>query len=49
LSRALLGVRLFRHAKAGGLCERVDTLHLVEQGDVIGAAPTYRGEGRTFL
>ena len=39
----------FRHAKAGELCEHVDTLHLVEKGDVIGAAPTYRGEGRTFL
>jgi D-serine deaminase-like pyridoxal phosphate-dependent protein len=39
----------FRHAKAGELCEHVDTLHLVEAGAVIGAAPTYRGEGRTFL
>ena len=45
-----LGDRVwFRHAKAGELCEHVDTLHLVEQSAVIGAAPTYRGEGRTFL
>ena len=39
----------FRHAKAGELCERFDTLHLVEGDRVTGAAPTYRGEGRTFL
>ncbi|MFF3290075.1 amino acid deaminase/aldolase [Streptomyces sp. NPDC003023] len=39
----------FRHAKAGELCERFDTLHLVEGGRVVGTAPTYRGEGRTFL
>jgi D-serine deaminase-like pyridoxal phosphate-dependent protein len=35
----------WRHAKAGELCEHVDTLHLV-RGDVIErAVPTYRGEG----
>lgn len=39
----------FRHAKAGELCERFDTLHLVEGERVTGTAPTYRGEGRTFL
>ncbi|ATW47653.1 amino acid deaminase/aldolase [Streptomyces peucetius] len=39
----------FRHAKAGELCERFDTLHLVEGDRVTGIAPTYRGEGRTFL
>jgi D-serine deaminase-like pyridoxal phosphate-dependent protein len=39
----------FRHAKAGELCERFDTLHLVEGDRVTGTAPTYRGEGRTFL
>ncbi|NYJ33871.1 alanine racemase [Nocardiopsis aegyptia] len=40
-----------RHAKAGELCERFDTLHLVDSdtGDYLGTAPTYRGEGRTFL
>lgn len=39
----------FRHAKAGELCERFDTLHLVEGDRVTGSVPTYRGEGRTFL
>ncbi|MGW7468903.1 amino acid deaminase/aldolase [Streptomyces xantholiticus] len=39
----------FRHAKAGELCERFDTLHLVEGDRVTGTVPTYRGEGRTFL
>ncbi|GHC94584.1 alanine racemase [Nocardiopsis terrae] len=40
-----------RHAKAGELCERFDTLHLVDSdtGTYEGAVPTYRGEGRTFL
>jgi D-serine deaminase-like pyridoxal phosphate-dependent protein len=39
----------FRHAKAGELCERFDTLHAIEGGRLAGAFPTYRGEGRTFL
>ncbi|MBQ0865686.1 amino acid deaminase/aldolase [Streptomyces sp. RK75] len=39
----------FRHAKAGELCERFDTLHLVEGDRVTGSVPTYRGEGMTFL
>ncbi|MFD7286286.1 amino acid deaminase/aldolase [Streptomyces sp. NPDC059863] len=39
----------FRHAKAGELCERFDTLHLIEGDRVVAAVPTYRGEGRTFL
>ena len=37
-----------RHAKAGELAERVDTIHFVEGGAVTQSAPTYRGEGRTF-
>ncbi|MDO0928527.1 amino acid deaminase/aldolase [Streptomyces sp. TG1A-8] len=46
----LIGDRVwFRHAKAGELCERFDTLHLVEGDAVTAAVPTYRGEGRTFL
>ncbi|MFC9823757.1 alanine racemase [Streptomyces erythrochromogenes] len=46
----LIGDRVwFRHAKAGELCERFDTLHLVEGDRVTGSVPTYRGEGRTFL
>ena len=39
----------FRHAKAGELCERFATLHLVAGAEVVDAVPTYRGEGRTFL
>lgn len=39
----------FRHAKAGELCERVDTLHLVDGDRVVASVPTYRGEGRAFL
>ncbi|MER5733345.1 amino acid deaminase/aldolase [Streptomyces sp. NPDC002138] len=39
----------FRHAKAGELCERFEELHLVEGDRVTATAPTYRGEGRTFL
>ncbi|MYU22845.1 amino acid deaminase/aldolase [Streptomyces sp. SID8352] len=46
----LIGDRVwFRHAKAGELCERFDTLHLVEGDRVTAAVPTYRGEGRAFL
>ncbi|MDK9501240.1 amino acid deaminase/aldolase [Streptomyces katrae] len=46
----LIGDRVwFRHAKAGELCERFDTLHLVEGDRVVDSVPTYRGEGRTFL
>ena len=39
----------FRHAKAGELCERFDQLHLISGDAIAAAAPTYRGEGRTFL
>ncbi|MET9609794.1 amino acid deaminase/aldolase [Streptomyces sp. NPDC006512] len=46
----LIGDRVwFRHAKAGELCERFEALHLVEGDRVTATAPTYRGEGRTFL
>lgn len=34
----------FRHAKAGELCEHVDTLHLVRGDTVERSVPTYRGE-----
>jgi D-serine deaminase-like pyridoxal phosphate-dependent protein len=39
----------FRHAKAGELCERFNTLLLVEGDRVVDEIPTYRGEGRAFL
>jgi D-serine deaminase-like pyridoxal phosphate-dependent protein len=39
----------FRHAKAGELCERFDVVHLIRGGELAGAVPTYRGEGKAFL
>jgi D-serine deaminase-like pyridoxal phosphate-dependent protein len=38
----------FRHAKAGELCERFDTVHFVQDATIVESAPTYRGEGKTF-
>jgi D-serine deaminase-like pyridoxal phosphate-dependent protein len=38
----------FRHAKAGELNERFETVHVVEAGAVVASVPTYRGEGCTF-
>jgi D-serine deaminase-like pyridoxal phosphate-dependent protein len=38
-----------RHAKAGELCERFDTLHLVQGEEIVDEVPTYRGEGKAFL
>ncbi|NJQ07953.1 alanine racemase [Streptomyces lonarensis] len=45
-----LGERVwFRHAKAGELAERVNSLHLVAGDRIVDEVPTYRGEGRAFL
>jgi D-serine deaminase-like pyridoxal phosphate-dependent protein len=45
-----LGDRVwFRHAKAGELCERFASLHLVRGEAIVDEVPTYRGEGQTFL
>jgi D-serine deaminase-like pyridoxal phosphate-dependent protein len=54
LGRAAAGLDVsdrvyFRHAKAGELCERFDTLYLVEGDAIVDEVPTYRGEGRAFL
>ncbi|MFF7640875.1 alanine racemase [Streptomyces canus] len=54
LGSAAHGLRLgdhvwFRHAKAGELCERVNTLHLVSGTEIVEQVPTYRGEGHAFL
>ena len=38
----------FRPAKAGEPLERFDLVHVVADGAVVAAVPTYRGEGRTF-
>ncbi len=39
---------LFRHAKAGELCERFNTLLLIRDGRVVDEVPTYRGDGSQF-
>lgn len=36
-----------RHAKAGEMCERFDTLYAID-GDQLTPLPTYRGEGKNF-
>ncbi len=40
---------LFRHSKAGELCERFNNLCLIKQGEIVNEVPTYRGEGKCFL
>lgn len=40
---------LFRHSKAGELCERFNELHLISDGKIIEKVPTYRGQGKCFL
>jgi D-serine deaminase-like pyridoxal phosphate-dependent protein len=48
--RLRVGDRVYmRHAKAGELCERFDSLYLVEGDRIVDQVPTYRGEGRAFL
>lgn len=45
-----VGDRVYmRHAKAGELCERFNTLHLVQGEEIVDVVPTYRGEGQAFL
>jgi D-serine deaminase-like pyridoxal phosphate-dependent protein len=45
-----IGDRVYlRHAKAGELCERFNTLHLVQGEEIVDEVPTYRGEGQSFL
>jgi len=38
-----------RHAKAGELCERFNSLYLVEGDEIVDEVATYRGEGQAFL
>lgn len=48
--RLRVGDRIYmRHAKAGELCERFDSLYLVEGDAIVDQAATYRGDGLTFL
>jgi D-serine deaminase-like pyridoxal phosphate-dependent protein len=45
-----IGDRVYmRHAKAGELCERFSSLHLLEGEEIVDEVPTYRGEGECFL
>jgi D-serine deaminase-like pyridoxal phosphate-dependent protein len=45
-----IGDRVYmRHAKAGELCERFNSLYLLEGDEIVGEAQTYRGEGQCFL
>jgi D-serine deaminase-like pyridoxal phosphate-dependent protein len=45
-----VGDRVYlRHAKAGELCERFDSLLLVEGDEIVDEVPTYRGDGKSFL
>jgi D-serine deaminase-like pyridoxal phosphate-dependent protein len=39
----------FRHTKAGELCERFNSLLLVEGDAIVDEVPTYRGQGHAFL
>ena len=49
-NRLKVGDRVYlRHAKAGELCERFESLYLVSGGRIVDQVPTYRGEGRCFL
>jgi len=38
-----------RHTKAGEVCERFNTLALIEHGRIVEEVPTYRGSGQCFL
>lgn len=40
---------LFRHSKAGELCERFSKLYRVANGEIVGTYETYRGDGECFL
>lgn len=40
---------MLRHAKAGELCERFQTLHTFRGEDYFGPFKTYRGDGQCFL
>jgi D-serine deaminase-like pyridoxal phosphate-dependent protein len=40
---------LMRHAKAGELCERFNTLLLIQAGEVVDEVLTYRGAGHAYL
>jgi len=45
-----VGDRVYmRHTKAGELCERFNSLLLIENGEIVDEVATYRGHGHAFL
>ncbi|HEX3452446.1 MAG TPA: amino acid deaminase/aldolase [Solirubrobacteraceae bacterium] len=45
-----IGDRVYmRHAKAGELCERFASVHVLDGDELVDELPTYRGEGQCFL
>ena len=49
-AKLAVGDRVYlRHAKAGELCERFDSLYLVEGDAIADVVATYRGAGHAFL
>lgn len=40
---------IFRHAKAGEICERFNEIICFKNGEIVSRFPTYRGEGVSFL
>ncbi len=40
---------IFRHAKAGELCERFNELLLIKDNHIVDRVPTYRGDGQCFM
>jgi D-serine deaminase-like pyridoxal phosphate-dependent protein len=49
-ARLRVGDRVWlRHTKAGELSEHLDGFTLVDGDSIVGAVPTYRGEGKAFL
>ena len=40
---------IFRHAKAGEVCERFNEIYLIEEDKLLRSVKTYRGEGKCFL
>jgi D-serine deaminase-like pyridoxal phosphate-dependent protein len=40
---------LFRHPKAGEICERFNEIHLIRGDRITETVTTYRGDGMMFL
>ena len=40
---------IFRHAKAGEICERFNEIICFRDGEIVNRYQTYRGEGVSFL